>query len=43
MTTVKAPLTLSAEATFEDYLAIDVEPDKVTEVRAGISTCPPSP
>ena len=34
VTTVKTPLTLPAEATFEDYLAAVVEPDQVTEVLA---------
>ena len=32
VTTVKTPMTLPAGATFEDYLAMVVEPDKVTEV-----------
>ncbi len=32
VTTVKTPMTLPSDATFEDYLAVVVEPDKLTEV-----------
>ena len=41
VTTVKTPLTLATDATFEDYMTAVVEPDQVTEVLVSLSmnTC----